>query len=342
MLIHQHLAALYHGLDVKTEEYKDIIGALKPFEPYENIKMSIGTAENIRFAHIAGNYKYLIIEKLFFDRKLKESDFDKIDRTSYWQCRPTIFIHKFEGQGEKARYIYSKNKSMLIKLLLRSSKSVGKERLHPLRNLRTFDDYLLFANIGITLKVYSGDVVDALEHKYNGERLQNEKLWLNLGIQVIMDYIHVLFMNLKVWENLAFSKPPKSQKDLIQKMEDKAYQNYLLETDVVYAGELKDLIQHTKSEMGFHVLEGRIGQSFALYRLKLEAIRNDTLFWFGLFVTNLLGLANLRGIADTIFIPTFQLVKWQILLDNPVISAGLLLVLLISLAFFSIRRFLEY
>lgn len=338
MLLHQHLAALYHGLDVKTEVYQDLINVIKPFNLPEDIKMSCGTAENMFISQIADNYRYLIVEKLFFKRKLKESDFENMHRTTYWQCRPSVFVHKFEGQGRKANDIFSKKKESLLKLFFRSDTRARDEHLHSLKNLRAFDDYLLFANVGLTLKIYSKSTSDSLERKYEGNRLQNERLYLNLATQVIMDYIHTLFMNLKVRESLAFNKPPGSIKNLIQNMEDKACLNYLLETDVVHSGELQDLIQHVKNEMGFNVLEEKIRQSFDLHRLRLESVRNDTIFWFGLFVTVLLGLGNLSVIADTIFTPIFQLTKWPILIDHRLLFTGFIVLLLIPVAFFAVRK----
>lgn len=340
MLLHQHLAALYYGLDVRSETYQDMANAIKPFNLPEDIKMSCGTAEGVVISQVADNYRYLIVEKLFFKRKLKESDFEDIHRTTYWQCRPTVFVHKFEGQGRKANDIYSRKKESLLKLFLRSDTKARNEHLHSLKNLRTFDDYLLFANVGLTFKIYSTSISDSLDSKYGGKRLQNEKLYLNLSTQVIMDYIHTLFMNLKVWESLAFTKPPVSIKNLIQNMEDKACLNHLLETDVVHYGELQDLIHHVKNEMGFNVLEEKIRQSFDLHRLRLESVRNDTIFWFGLFVTVLLGLGNLSVIADTIFTPIFQLTKWPILIDHHLPFTGFIVLLLIPVAFFTVRKWM--
>lgn len=199
--INQHIARLYQGVKVNSEAQKFFLDQIKPFEMYKGINLCSVAADGIRFDHIAENYKYLLIEKLFLRRKLKPKDFQRIDRTGYWQCRPSVFLIKFDGQEKKASEILNKRKDDIVRLFNRVYALAQKSRLKELKSLRVLDDFLLLVNRGLTLQIYGHDLIKKIEGQYEGNQLQREKLLLNRGTRVIMDYVDVRHMNLKIWHS---------------------------------------------------------------------------------------------------------------------------------------------
>jgi hypothetical protein len=340
--INQHIAALYNGVKIHSEVQKFYLDQIKPFEVYQGINLCSMSAEGMRFEHIAENYKYLLIEKLFLHRKLKPKDFQRIDRTGYWQCRPSVHVFKYDEQEKRASEILSKRKEAVVKLFNRVDVSVEHSQLQELKNLRIFDDYLLFVNKGLTLQVYGYERIKEIEDQYQGNQLQMAKLWLNLGTRVIMDYVDNRFMNLKIWHQLIHYDNALSQKSLIKKMEDKQEQEFIFEMDYVPAGELQELINVTKAELQFDKIEEQIKKRSDLLALKANVVRSNRVFWYGLLISVSFGLANLEKLSSLYFEPLFKLWKWCFGIEHSMLFSAVIFLATIGVFAVVIKRLTRF
>lgn len=340
--INQHIAALYHGIKINSQAQQFYLNQIKPFEVSEGVNLCSVEADGLRFEHIAENYKYLLIEKLFLNRKLKEKDFQKIDRTRYWQCRTSVHIMKYDNQENKASEILDKRKETLFRLFNRVDLTVEHSKLIELKNLRVFEDHLLFVNIGLTLQVYCSNQIKEIEEKFNNDQIQTEKLWLILGIRVIMDYIDVRFMNLKMWHQLVYSDDLIDQKLLIQKVEDKQEQEFLYETDYINTGELQEVISYTKKEMQFDKIEEQIKKRIDLLTLKSNTVRSNRVFWYGLLISVAFGVANLEKLSSIYFKPFFQLLNWCFGVEHALLISGVFLSAIIGTLSLLIKKMTRF
>jgi hypothetical protein len=336
--INQNIASLYHGSKINSQTKKFYLDQIKPYEVYEGINLCSVAADGLRFEHIAENYKYLLIEKLFLGRILKPKDFQKIDRTSYWQCRTSVHIVKYDNQEVNASAILDKRKATLFKLFNRVELPVEHSELMELKNLRVFDDYLLFVNRGLTLQVYSSKQIIEIEEKFKNDQMQREKLWLILGLRVIMDYIDVRFMNLKMWHQLVFSDDLIDQKLLIQKLEEKQEQEFLFETDYINTVELQNVISYTKKEMQFDEIEEIIKKRIDLLSFKSNTVRSNRVFWYGLLISVVFGLANLEKLSSIYFKPFFQQLNWCFGVEHSLIISGVCLFIIIGILSILIKK----
>lgn len=336
--INQTLAAFYHGVKFTSEVKKTLLEQIVPFEVGEGIKLCSVSAEGMRFEHIAENYKYLLIERLFLGRPFKRKDFHKLDRTSYWQCRPSVFIFKYDEQENRGSAILINRGETIAKLLNRVPDEVPRPQIEKLMNLRSLDDSLLFINKGLMLQIYGNDIVRKLEDQYEGKHLRSEKLWVNLGIRVIMDYVEVRYMNLKIWFQVLYSFNAISQKSLIRRMETKQEQDFYFETDYVLSGELQEVINHTKKVLLFGAIEGQIKKRIELMALKADLVRSSRVFWYGLLISVSFGLANLEQLSTLYFKPLFTSSNWSLGIEHPMLYSGLLLFTIIGLMALVIKR----
>ncbi len=340
--INQHIAALYHGVKINSEVQKFFLDQIKPFEVYQGINLCSMSAEGMRFEHIAENYKYLLIERLFLQRKLRPKDFQRIDRTRYWQCRPSVHVVKYDEQENRASEILSKRKEDVVKLFCRVDAMVEHSQLQELKNLRAVDNYLLFVNKGLTLQVYGYELIKKIEDQYQGNQLQREKLWLNLGTRVIMDYVDTRFMNLKIWHRLVHYDNAISQKRLIKKMEDKQEQEFIFETDYVHAGELQEVINVTKGEMKFDEIEQQIKKRIDLLTLKANVVRSNRVFWYGLLISVSFGFANLQKLSSLYFEPLFKVWRWGPGIEHSMLFSAVILLATIGVFALVIKRLTRF
>lgn len=339
---HFHLAALYHGLDPSSQEYKQRSNAIKARKFAENINLFIGTAEGIKFENIAENYQYSIIKSLFFKKQFKPSDIQKFTRANYWQSRPVIYLQRFSNQIDTATRTLEVNNTAIRMILNRVNEVSEKEISEPYVDLRQFEDYLHVMNEAVSVKAYSKTFINNILESYNEKDAKREILWSNLQTQVVIDYIHQVFMELKIIEGLLLYSPPISQKELIRHMESLYYKRYLYEADIVYAGELEHLIEYAKNKMGYPIIEDNIKKNFELRKIKLEAIRNNRIFWFGTFITLLLGISNVDRLSQIFFTPVFEFLGWDVFLRNPIewsFAITISLILTIAFVIFKLTRF---
>jgi hypothetical protein len=308
---HFHLAALYHGLAPSSREYKDHIGAIKAKEFADNVKLYIGTAENITFEQVAENYLYSVIECWFLKKQLMPKDFHKLARAHYWQSRPTLFLQKFSDQMDTATQTLETMNATIHKILNRVNSHSEKEAVDKFIDLRQFEDYFLVMTRGLTVKGYSKQFIENSIDKCPETERKREWLWSNLETQVMIDYIHQLFMELKILEGLLLNDPPSTQKKLIKHTEALYRKKYIYEANMVYSGELKKLIDYAKQTMGYFTIEENIQKNFELRKLKLEVIRNNRIFWFGSFLTLLFGISNVSNLMKTFYAPLFCIIGWN-------------------------------
>lgn len=314
---HLHLASLYHGLDPSSREYKEHMEAIKATKFADRINLYIGTAEGITFENVAEDYLFSLIERLFLKKRLNFKDFAKLARARYWQARPTIYLQSFSSQMDSATKTLEVTQAAVQKILNRVNIPSEKGHLNDCIDLRHFEDYFMVMNRGITIKAYSKQFVENLLNKWPEDDRARGWLWSNLETQVVMDYIHQIFMELKILEGLVLYSPPNSQKKLIKHTEALYHKKYIYETNMVYAEELENLIEYAKKIMGYPNIEDNIKKNFELRKIKLEVIRNNRIFWFGSFLTLFFGISNVDKLMKIFYEPLFKIIGWSFFLEHP-------------------------
>jgi hypothetical protein len=149
-------------------------------------------------------------------------------------------------------------------------------------------------------------------------------------------------MELKIIEGLVLYSPSKSQKKLIRNVEALYYKKYIYEADMVYAGELENLIEYAKKTMGYPRIEDNIRRNFDLRKMKLEAIRNNRIFLFGSFLTLFFGISNADRMMKVFYAPLFRAISWDIFVEHPLrwsIVITVALILFVSTIIYRETRF---
>ncbi len=339
---HFHLASLYHGLSPSSHEYKEHIEAIKAKKFAERINLYIGTAENITFENVAEDYLFSLTECLFLKKRPSNKDSIKLSRARYWQARHTVYLQEFSSQMDSATKTLEATQEAIQRILNRVNIPSEKGDLNDCIDLRHFEDYFLVMNRGLTIKAYSKQFIENSLNKWPEEERSRAWLWSNLETQVVIDYIHQIFMELKIIEGLVLYSPPKSQKKLVRHTEALYYKKYIYETDMVYAGELENLIEYAKKITGYPKIEDNIKKNFELRKMKLEIIRNNRIFWFGSFLTLLFGISNVEKLMKIIFSPFFIIIGWNFFFDHPIrwsIAITAALIITGSALIFKVTRF---
>lgn len=208
----------------------------------------------------------------------------------YWIGRPHIHLLSFEGQDHSATILEKKWKNELLKIMMRSNEfpSDIRDKYLP-KNLRLFDDYLLYLGPGQSLFVWSEDGKkrnSVWEDVNNGHLIYEQQATMRM-----LDYSYILHR--RILNLIDLYKNPQEiiwvQRDLINFEQDL--------DEVSRYGEIREIFNYGLNKLNIEKIRRQIHESLKLKQLESSYLETKSYKKIGIILSILFGLLS---------IPTFS------------------------------------
>jgi len=269
-IINQHLAAIYHNIEFKSKSYKEIINDIEDYEDYADMSAYSPGLRLISFAfriedsfflkNFAENLRYLCLQKLFGTRLASIKDFVKFYRSSYWQLTKFLSLRDFINQRSDNNTNYWRNLEV-IKRVFYCVYEPEISGVPPLEDSpRLFDDYLVFVNPGMYLKIYNSWFRDYV--RMNAKVSENiEFLNHDASTLSIIEYVLTGLMEREVLIDELAKNDKATVKDYYRLRSRLNYQKYLTDISNIASGEVLEFVKLSKSRYKFDEIENGLQEA---------------------------------------------------------------------------------